>query len=250
MVISDHGFTNFRRCVNLNSWLRDNGYLYLKDADALTSGEWMDGVDWSRTRAFALGLTGLFVNRKGREKSGIVEEGSEYRRLVQELAEKLGQLEDPQSGETCVRRVAVSHEFFRGPYRFDAPDLLIGWEGGYRHSWECATGQVTEQVFSDNDRSWSGDHCVDPSIVPGVFLCNRAITTESPRLIDIPASVLRLFGQEVPGYMQGEMIFPEDSQPGAVAGMLDPRSLAQSGAAPGARIFPEREPERTASRLS
>jgi predicted AlkP superfamily phosphohydrolase/phosphomutase len=238
MVISDHGFTNFRRCVNLNSWLRDNGYLFLEDENARTSGEYLDGVDWTRTKAFALGLTGLFVNRRGREKSGIVAEGTEYRRLVQELAEKLGQLVDPQTGERCVRRVAVAHQFFSGPYRFDAPDLLIGWEGGYRHSWECATGQVTETVFSDNARSWSGDHCVDPSIVPGVLLCNRPIQTETPRLVDIPASVLRLFGQSVPGYMQGEMIFAERGETAGVAGMLDPTTLAQSGAAPGALIFP------------
>jgi predicted AlkP superfamily phosphohydrolase/phosphomutase len=241
MVISDHGFTNFRRCVNLNSWLRDNGYLFLLDENARTSGEYLDGIDWSRTRAFALGLTGVFINRKGREKSGIVEEGSEYRKLVQELASKLGQLIDPQTGESCVRRVAVSQQFFRGPYRFDAPDLLLGWEGGYRHSWECATGQVTEQVFSDNDRSWSGDHCVDPSIVPGVLLCNRPIAREFPRLVDIPASVMRLFGQEIPKYMQGEMIFPEEGAEGSVQGMLDPTTLSQSGAAPGALVFPESE---------
>lgn len=240
MVISDHGFTNFRRCVNLNSWLRENGYLFLKDENARTSGEYFDGIDWSRTRAFALGLTGLFINRAGREREGIVAEGSEYRALVQELADKLGRLVDPQTGDGCVRRVAVAHQFFGGPYRFDAPDLLIGWEGGYRHSWECATGQVTEEVFADNTRSWSGDHCVDPSIVPGVFLCNRAIASEQPRLIDIPASVLRLFGQAIPGYMQGETIFPEQGE-GAVRGMLDPTTLAQSGAAPGARIFPEAE---------
>ncbi|MDJ0786980.1 MAG: alkaline phosphatase family protein [Myxococcota bacterium] len=240
MVISDHGFTNFRRCVNVNSWLRDNGYLYLKDEEAFESGEYLEGVDWSRTRAFALGLTGVFVNRKGRERSGIVEEGSEYRKLVQEIAEKLGQLVDPQTGQGCVRRVAVSQQFFSGPYRFDAPDLLVGWEGGYRHSWECAVGQVTRDVFSDNDRSWSGDHCVDPSIVPGVFLSNRTLAEENPRLIDIPASVLRLFGQEIPGYMQGQMIFPEDGAEGTTKGMLDPTSLPQSGAAPGALIFPER----------
>jgi predicted AlkP superfamily phosphohydrolase/phosphomutase len=241
MVISDHGFTNFRRCVNVNSWLRDNGYLFLKDENARTSGEYLDGIDWSRTRAFALGLTGVFINRKGREKSGIVEEGTEYRKLVQELAEKLGQLVDPQTGEPCVRRVAVSQQFFRGPYRFDAPDLLMGWEGGYRHSWECATGQVTEEIFTDNDRSWSGDHCVDPSIVPGVLLCNRAIAAENPRLVDIPASVMRLFGQEIPGYMQGDMIFSEEGSEATVRGMLDPTSLVQSGAAPGALIFPESE---------
>jgi hypothetical protein len=100
---------------------------------------------------------------------------------------------------------------------------------------------VTESVFNDNDRSWSGDHCVDPSIVPGVFLSNRAIETEAPRLVDVPASVLRLFGQEVPGYMQGKMIFPEDASAGSVSGMLDPTSLSQSGAAPGALIFPARQ---------
>jgi len=245
MVISDHGFTNFRRCVNLNTWLRDNGYLVLKD-DARTSGEFFDGIDWSRTRAFALGLTGLFINRKGREKSGIVEEGTEYRALVQELAQKLGQLVDPATGAGCVRRVAVSQQFFRGPYRMDAPDLLIGWEGGYRHSWECATGQVTEEVFSDNTRSWSGDHCVDPSIVPGVIFCNRALAVEQPRLIDIPATILRLFGQEIPGYMQGRMLLPEKGETGAVEGMLDPASLPQSGAAPGALIFPPAEQKASA----
>jgi len=241
MVISDHGFTNFRRGVNINSWLRDHGYLVLKDADRRTSGEWFDGVDWTKTRAFALGLTGIFVNRKGREKSGIVAEGAEYRQLVQELAEKLGQLIDPASGQRCVRRVAVSQQFFRGPYRFDAPDLLVGWDGGYRNSWECAVGQVTEQVFADNTKSWSGDHCVDPSIVPGVFFCNRAIVAESPRLIDVPASVLRLFGQQVPGYMQGRMLFAEGSAAAPARGMLDPTALSQSGAAPGALVFPRAE---------
>jgi len=236
LIISDHGFTNFRRGVNLNTWLQENGYLFLKEG--AESGDYFDGVDWTRTKAFALGLTGLFINRKGREKSGVVAEGSEYRHLVQELAQRLEGLVDPQTGERCVRRFAVSPQFFSGPYRHDAPDLLIGWEGGYRHSWECAVGRVTDSVFADNTKSWSGDHCVDPSIVPGVLLSNRLLAKEEPRLIDIPASVMRLFGQPIPAYMQGEMIFPEDGAAGTVKGMLDPTTLVQSGAAPGARVFP------------
>ena len=239
MVISDHGFTNFRRCVNVNTWLRENGYLVLKDENALESGEYFEGIDWECTKAFALGLTGIFINRKGREKSGIVEEGTEYRVLVQEIADKLSGLVDPQNGERCVRRVAVSQKFFQGPYRFDAPDLLVGWEGGYRHSWECATGQVTPEIFTDNTRSWSGDHCVDPDIVPGVMFCNRALNTEEPRLIDVPATILDLFGQEIPGYMQGHRIVAVDEGEERVTGMLDPTTLSQSGAAPGAKIFPD-----------
>ncbi|MBW1907395.1 MAG: alkaline phosphatase family protein, partial [Deltaproteobacteria bacterium] len=197
MAISDHGFTNFRRGVNINSWLHDNGYLHLKDENATTSGEWFEGIDWTRTKAFALGLTGIFINRAGREKSGIVAEGVEYRELVKELAEKLEKMIDPATGEGCVRKVAMSQQYFDGPYRFDAPDLLVGWEGGYRNSWECAVGQVTEETIIDNTRSWSGDHCVDPDIVPGIFFCDRAINTETPRLVDIPATVMKLFGQKI-----------------------------------------------------
>src|SRR6185503_15990639 len=202
MVISDHGFTNFRRGVNLNAWLRDHGYLVLKDGKT-TSGDWFEAVDWSRTRAFSLGLTGLFINRKGRETSGIVEEGAEYAALTEEIARKLEQLVDPATATTAIRKVEIADRLFDGPQKYDAPDLLIGYEGGYRNSWECATGAVTPDVFTDNTKSWSGDHCVDPAIVPGVFFCNRAIAIEKPRLIDVPASVMRLFGHEPHAAMTG-----------------------------------------------
>jgi predicted AlkP superfamily phosphohydrolase/phosphomutase len=237
MVISDHGFTNFRRGVNLNTWLRDNGYLVLKDGHE-TSADWFEHVDWTKTRAFALGLTGMFVNRKGREAGGIVAEGDEYKKLVDEIAEKLEALVDPQTGGRAVRKVRPTWKHFDGPYRLDAPDLLIGFEGGYRSSWECATGAVTHAVFSDNTRSWSGDHCVDPDIVPGVFFCNRRIASERPRLIDVPASIVALFGVPRPRHMQGEMLFAPDA---AVGGGFDAKRLDQSGAAPGARAVREKD---------
>jgi predicted AlkP superfamily phosphohydrolase/phosphomutase len=237
MVISDHGFTNFRRGVNLNTWLKENGYLHLKE-DAEVSGDWFEAVDWSRTRAFSLGLTGMFINRRGRERSGVVAEGEEYEALKNELIEKLESLEDPQTGRRAILGVFAATDFFEGPYRFDAPDLLIGYDGGYRNSWECATGAVTSEVFSDNTKSWSGDHCVDPRIVPGVLFSNRQITTETPNLVDIAPSVLKVLGQEPPRYMQGRPIFAAPGQAAEVRGMLDPAALNQSGAAPGALIAP------------
>ena len=236
MVISDHGFTNFRRGVNLNTWLRDNGFLTLLDG-AEVSGDWFEKVDWSKTKAFSLGLTGMFINRKGREKSGIVEEGAEYNALVHEIARKLEQLVDPTTGGRAVRKVEIATEIFDGPYRFDSPDLLVGYEGGYRNSWECATGSVTPGVFADNTKSWSGDHCVDPAIVPGVFFCNRPVLAEAPRLLDIPFSILSLFGQTPPKYMSGKMIFAGKGEATAtVRGPFDPAILSQSGAAPGAMV--------------
>lgn len=240
VVMSDHGFTNFRRGVNLNAWLRQEGYLFLREGHE-TSGDWFEAVDWSRTRAFSLGLTGLFINRKGREASGIVAEGEEYRTLVRELIAKLKELQDPQTGRKAILDVFAASEFFDGPYKLDAPDLIVGYDGGYRNSWDCATGAVPREVFSDNTKSWSGDHCVDPRIVPGVFFSNLPIAREQPNILDIAPSVLALFGQAIPGYMQGQPLFAAQGQPEAgVRGPLDPQTLNQSGAAPGALVHRDR----------
>lgn len=235
IVMSDHGFTNFRRGVNLNTWLFQEGYLALKDG-ATTSGDWFAGVDWTRTRAFSLGLTGLFINRKGREKSGVVEEGDAYVQLIAEMMRKLEALVDPATGQRAIRKVRSAIASADGPYRYDAPDLLIGYEGGYRNSWAAATGAVTEEIFEDNTKSWSGDHCVDPDIVPGVFFCNRPLAVERPHIMDIPFSVMRLFGQPPGKMMQGKMIFAEGGAAAPVRGPLDPATLSQSGSAPGARV--------------
>ena len=206
MVISDHGFCNFRRGVNLNAWLRDEGYLFLKD-DAETSGDWFANVDWDRTRAFTLGLTGIFINRKGREAKGMVEPGAELDSLCREIAGKLEALKDPATGKSAVMEAFLTKEIHKGPYADLAPEILVGYQRGYRHSWDCATGAVTKETFTDNTKSWSGDHCVDPRLVPGVFWCNRKINTNKPSILDIAPTVLDLFGVAIPKYMQGSQLF-------------------------------------------
>jgi predicted AlkP superfamily phosphohydrolase/phosphomutase len=217
MVISDHGFCNFTRGVNLNSWLRDEGYLVLKEGK--TSPEWFRNVDWEKTRAFTLGLTGIFVNRKGREAHGMVSEGPELDALRREIKEKLERLRDPKTGSLVVKEAFITDELQSGPYRDMAPELLVGYHKGYRHSWDCATGSVSEGVFSDNTKSWSGDHCVDPRLVPGVFWCNRKIAVTEPTLLDLAPTVLDLFGLEAPRYMQGRNMFapPEKRREAAPA---------------------------------
>ncbi len=205
MVISDHGFTSFQRGVNLNAWLRDEGYLVLKEGKE-TSGDWFRDVDWSRTRAFTLGLTGVFINRKGRERSGIVEK-RDLDVLCREIKEKLEKLRDPKDGKPVVNECFLTRSIHDGPYADMAPELLIGYHKGFRHSWDCATGATSKEVFTDNTKSWSGDHCVDPRLVPGVFWCNRKIATETPTLADIAPTALDLFGVPIPGYMQGWPLF-------------------------------------------
>jgi predicted AlkP superfamily phosphohydrolase/phosphomutase len=206
MVISDHGCTSFRRGVNLNRWLLDHGYLALREGTD-GSSPWLRDVDWSRTRAYVLGLTGLFLNLRGREGQGIVAPGAEAQALKAELAARLSGLLDEETGRVGIREAFDTSALYRGPYLENAPDLIIGYAAGFRVSWECATGVVSGPGFQDNRKAWSGDHCVDPRIVPGIFFCNRKVKAEAPALIDIAPTALRLFGIEPPPHMDGKALF-------------------------------------------
>jgi len=214
MVISDHGFTSFRRGVNLNRWLLDNGYLHLKEGKD-GSSEWLRDVDWSRTKAYVLGLTGLFLNLRGREEGGIVEPGEEAAALKQEIIDKLHGLKDEERDEVGINDLFDTSKLYRGPYSKNAPDLLIGYNHGYRVSWDCATGMVSGPLFEDNTKAWSGDHCVDPRLVKGIYLSNRPIDTEEPALMDIAPTALTLFGITPPRHMDGKSMIDPDSFAGA-----------------------------------
>jgi len=204
-VMSDHGCTSFRRGVNLNAWLMENGYLFLKDG-ADPSQQWLQSVDWSRTRAYAVGLVGIFLNIEGREAQGIVKPGAEVEALKAELKKGLDGLEDDEKGVVAINEAFDTDVLYRGPYKGNAPDLLIGYNHGYRISWDCASGVVAGAVFEDNVKAWSGDHIVDPRLVPGVFLANHPIEKDDPAIIDLAPTVLSLFGLTPPPHMEGRPI--------------------------------------------
>ena len=204
MVLSDHGFNSFRRGINLNAWLHAHGYLTLKSGmDG--SAEWLRHVDWSKTRAYALGLTGMFLNIRGREGEGIVEP-ADASALRKELVARLTGLQDEELGTTGITEAFETASLYTGPYLENAPDLIIGYARGYRTSWDCATGVVSGPVFEDNLKAWSGDHCIDPRQVPGVLFCNRPIDAEDPALIDIAPTALHLFGVKPPPHMEGKVL--------------------------------------------
>jgi predicted AlkP superfamily phosphohydrolase/phosphomutase len=205
VVLSDHGFASFRRGVNLNRWLLREGYLRLKPG-ADGRQPWLRDVDWSGTRAYVLGLTGLFLNVAGREAQGIVAPGAEAAALKQDLMARLRGMQDEADGAVAITEAFDTAALYDGPYLANAPDLIIGYNAGYRISWDGATGVVAGEVFEDNTRPWSGDHGIDPRLVPGVLFCNRRITTPDPSIIDLAPTALGLFGITPPAYMQGRVL--------------------------------------------
>ena len=204
VVLSDHGFCAFDRGVNLNAWLVENGYL---SVDATADGKYFSGVNWRATRVYALGLGGLYLNLRGREPEGTVAPGAEAAALKQELITRLSGLHDEAGGKAAIRNVYDADAIYSGPYLDRAPDLVIGYHEGYRTAWGAAVGKTSGPVFEENDRPWSGDHCVDPPLVPGILFANRPIGAEDPGIEDMAPSFLRLFGVDPPAWMEGKPVF-------------------------------------------
>ena len=194
VVMSDHGFTSWRRSFHLNTWLRNEGYLAVRDPLRVEDPGYFENVDWSRTRAYALGLNGLYVNLTGREKNGIVPAGKRDA-LVAEIAGRLLATVDPATGGPAVTKAYRREEVFTIKGHEDiAPDLIVGYAKGTRGSDESALGALTRDVIVDNRDSWNGDHCMDHETVPGIPLTSRRLRKPAPSLETLAAAILAEFG--------------------------------------------------------
>jgi predicted AlkP superfamily phosphohydrolase/phosphomutase len=207
VVMSDHGFNPFRRGFNLNTWLFQNGYHAFKDPRRQTESTLFDNTDWGRTKAYAVGLNGLYVNERGREREGSVAAGAEKEALVREIARRLQEVVDPGTGEKAVLRAFVASDVYHGPYVQAAPEIVVGFNRGYRISWQSPLGGFPRELFEDNRQKWSGDHMSAPDVIPGVVAMNRKIRAESPALYDLTATLLEIFGIPIPPEMIGRSVF-------------------------------------------
>ncbi|MFP4040926.1 MAG: alkaline phosphatase family protein [Desulfosudaceae bacterium] len=196
MVCSDHGFSSFKYAVHLNSWLAANGFMTLRtqpDRDDRDGGPLFQHVDWKRTTAYAVGLNGIFLNLKGREKSGLIEP-ARREVVLEELIARLKQWENPATGEKVILSACPASKLYHGPRTSRAPDLIIGFNRGCRVSWQSALGGTPRRLLEPNTDKWTGDHCLDPSLVPGVLFSNRKLNTRNCDLLDIAPTILHHFG--------------------------------------------------------
>ncbi|MCX5701987.1 MAG: alkaline phosphatase family protein [Candidatus Omnitrophica bacterium] len=196
IVLSDHGFASFRRAVHLNSWLKANGYLELKNPYTGSGQELLLDIDWSKTKAYAIGFGAIYINQLNRERDGIVSSGSETQALKEEIAQKLEKWLDEKYNQPVVHKVYKQEEIFWGDYAKETPDLYVGFNNGYRASWQTALGAVPSDLIEDNLKQWSGDHLIDPHLVPGIILSNKKIAKDSPTLYDLCPTILKMIGYD------------------------------------------------------
>jgi predicted AlkP superfamily phosphohydrolase/phosphomutase len=216
MIVSDHGFSSFRRQVNLNNVLAELGYLvFLEGLDvesARAKGDFKY-VDWTKTRAYSMGLGEVFINLVGREPQGIVAP-EDYDAVVEAIRKDLLELKDPADGASVVTSAGRRDVLYSGPWWKEGTasrkergvavevhhdgfaDIFLGYRPNYRVAWSNSTGGLDSAAITDNDNHWSGDHVsVDPSHVPGVLLSNRKLSAPAEAsLMDIAPTMLARYG--------------------------------------------------------
>jgi len=202
IVMSDHGFASFDRAVNLNTWLLSEGFLRLRRpltgqdrdlaANDLLANDLLSNVDWAGTQAYSLGLNSVYLNLQGREGHGSVAR-NDAAELARQVADRLSEFRDPDTGKPVVTAVWQPHPRFEGDIEY-APDLVVGFAAGYRASWDGALGSIGRATVEENRDEWIGDHCMDPRAVPGVLLETRKSRLRDPDLKDLSASIPALFG--------------------------------------------------------
>jgi predicted AlkP superfamily phosphohydrolase/phosphomutase len=207
LVLSDHGFAPYNRSFNLNTWLLKHGYITLKSEASADQSVPFANVDWSRTRAYGLGLNGLYLNLRGREREGMVQPGAEADTLMAEIKNQLLAERDPVNKLPVITRVDLAKEAYQGVHSQEGPDMLVGYNRGYRAGWQTILGAFPPEVLEDNTNPWSGDHCMDYTLVPGVLLSNRPIPAQNPALTDIAPTILAEFGITKPKDMMGQSVF-------------------------------------------
>jgi predicted AlkP superfamily phosphohydrolase/phosphomutase len=194
MVMSDHGFAPYYKKFHINTWLYQNGYLNLVRPEELGQHPLLGNVFWRRTKAYAIGINSLYINMLGREKRGVVRKGDQYNQLIDEITEKLLAYRDPETGEQTITTVYKNKDIYHGVYAKDGPDIVIGYNRGYRCSDESALGTLTTEVITPNLGTWTGCHLMDHNLVPGIIVTNRPITVGDPDLKDLPVTILDFYG--------------------------------------------------------
>ena len=207
IVLSDHGFNSFQRGIHLNTWLHDNGFLALRNGvvPGEENGDFFPNVDWSRTKAYALGLGSIYLNLKGREEKGTVNpEAADAAKAA--IVKGLTGLADVEREKVAIRSVVAREQVYTGPYADESPDLVVNFSEGYRVSWATALGGIPEGHFEDNVKKWSGDHIIDPSLVPGVLFMNQPFRAEDASLVDLAPTILAALGKAKGSVMEGDSL--------------------------------------------
>lgn len=235
IIMSDHGMQRVEKSIDLNQWLRENGYQTLKEVsfkdlirfwsrdiggllmkaagrpqNKMLDWQMDEVIDWEKTLAYYIGAWGcVFINQKGRENYGTVTEGAEKQALVDALKRDLEALIDPETGKPIIKSVFKSDEIYKGAMASQSPDLIIMWNEGYNGTkslFDRTRNMYREGQVVIKSNRFGADHEKH-----GIFVFHSAkgkngVSVENANIMDICPTLFYLMGQDVPEYLDGKVL--------------------------------------------
>jgi len=204
IILSDHGIMRMHTRVNLTDWLIKEGYLVLKELITEKKEFDFNMVDWSKTRAFAIGAYEgqIFLNLNGREPEGIVDE-KDYDSLIEEIGEKLKRIKGDQ-GEILKTEIFEKKKFFQGKRNQNAPDLMVYFDG---LQYGCNNTLIgNETLWSPQTAKGSDDAGHSKQ---GIFIIKNGKTKGNLgeiEAIDVAPTILHEMRIEIPEDMKGKVV--------------------------------------------
>ena len=101
----------------------------------------------------------------------------------------------------------MREDIYSGSQLDNAPDVVVGYGLSYRASWATTSGKIPDILLEPNKNEWSGDHCIDARLVPGVLLSNKALLLEQADLRDVTAAIIAYFDIAMPDQIEGKPVF-------------------------------------------
>ncbi len=181
LVLSDHGFNPFRRGFNLNTWLFQQGYHRLQKPWKQEESAFFDNTDWSKTRAYGMGLNSLYINEKGREGEGIVAPGADKDNLVREIARQARSLDRPEdrrarrSSRPSSPRIPIAGRTWRWPPTSSSASTAATGSRGNR-----PLAASPRRSSKTTTRNGAATTCRRPDILPGIAFCQPQVHGRRP----------------------------------------------------------------------
>lgn len=231
MIVSDHGFGSLHRAFSLSNWLIEHGYTiynkYKKDHSSFTLlhkvkerllGRKVDkeeelnryfyNIDWKRTKAFTEGAAGgIFINKRGRQREGIIREGEEYERLCSEIVDSLQKVIDPLTGSKVVEDVYRCEDIYWGDNFDTVPDLIVICSSSFHtiSPSECSYYKIdNKDIFFTHQ--WSGKHEDYGILIMKGPKIKEGIRLEGAKIIDVAPTILYLMDTPLSKEFDGKIL--------------------------------------------
>jgi len=168
-------------------------------------------IDWPATRAYNDGARDeIWINLKGREPNGTVQQGAEYEQLRDFVIQNLMNIRDIRNGEKVVRRAYRREEIYHGEHVHKAPDIHVQWRQDFVISGLCSDSsarQSARKVYSSiKPPLCSGGHRENGiAIIRGPQIKRRHDFGKA-EIIDLAPTILYLLGFPVPEEMDGRIL--------------------------------------------